>query len=63
MWPPMGSLRLMLPAALLALLLASCSSAASGPAVNSELGGLRKVHSSTMDHSAAGGSLTVPFPF
>lgn len=31
--------------AALALLLAGCSAATSGPALNSELGGLREVHS------------------
>lgn len=40
----MSWLRLMLLAAL-ALLLAGCSAATSGPALNSELGGLREVHS------------------
>lgn len=57
----MSWLRLTLPAALLALLLAGCSAATSGPAVNSELGGLKQVHSSTMDHSAARDAPAAPF--
>lgn len=60
----MSWIRFLLPAVLLALILAACTTATSGPAVNSELGGLRKVH--IVKESAAGdrpdGAFLIPTP-